>query len=315
MKVKFWGTRGSIPVPGRSTLIHGGNTSSIQVTSYDNDQIFLDAGSGLREAGIEFMKHPSSNEIHLFMSHFHWDHVLGLPFFIPFYDESFHIHVYGLPACPPSASVDFGRRAESRLWREQAGMANNQNNIEGVIDSLISPPLFPITKNEFKAKVTYNNISPDSTYEIGNLKIKTFQVNHQCCTLAYKIEEKNRSFVYVTDNEIKYSRLDLNSLENDIAEHNVKMIEFCRGADYLVHDTTYTLNDYLQKVGWGHSNNISAAILATLAEVKNLVLFHYDPEYNDEKIESLLKDTNSLLKRLSGNVNCLSSKDGMELEF
>lgn len=289
MKVKFWGTRGSIPVPGRSTLIYGGNTPSIQVTSPDDDQIFLDAGSGLREAGIEFMKHPSSNELHLFMSHFHWDHVLGLPFFIPFYDESFHIHVYG--------------------------MAHDQNNIEGVVDSLISPPLFPITKSEFKAKVTYNNISPDSTYEIGNVKIKTFQVNHQCCTLAYKIEEKNRSFVYVTDNEIKYSRLDVNSLENDIAEHNVKMIEFCRGADYLVHDTTYTLNDYSQKVGWGHSNNVSAAILATLAEVKNLVLFHYDPEYDDEKIESLLNDTNSLLKRLSGNVNCLASKDGIELEF
>lgn len=289
MKIKFWGTRGSIPVPGRSTLIYGGNTPSIQVTSYDNDQIFLDAGSGLREAGIEIMKHPSSNEIHLFMSHFHWDHVLGLPFFIPFYDESFRIHVYG--------------------------MAHDHNNIEGVIDSLISPPLFPITKNEFKAKVRYNNISPDSTYEIGNVKIKTFQVNHQCCTLAYKIEEKKSSFIYVTDNEIKYSRLDVNSLENDIAEHNVKLIGFCKGADYLVHDTTYTINDYSQKAGWGHSNNVSTAILASLAEVKNLVLFHYDPEYNDEKIESLLKDTDTILKRLNGKVFCISSKDGMVLEL
>jgi phosphoribosyl 1,2-cyclic phosphodiesterase len=288
MKVKFWGTRGSIPVPGRSTLIYGGNTPSIQITSSNNDQIFLDAGSGFREAGIEFVKNNSSKEIHLFMSHFHWDHILGLPFFIPFYNYRYQIYIYGT--------------------------TDNQKSVEEIIDSIVSPPLFPITKNEFKAKVFYNNISPDAAYKVGNIKIKTFQVNHQCCTLAYRIEEGNKSFIYVTDNEIKYSLLDADSFANDIAEQNSEMIKFCKGADYLMHDTTYTFEDYSKKIGWGHSNNFSAVILASLAEVTNLVLFHYDPEYHDSKVDSLINDTKIFLKRLGSTVNCFASCDGMELE-
>ncbi len=288
MKVKFWGTRGSIPVTGRSTMICGGNTPSIQVTSSDSEQIFFDAGSGFREAGNELLKFKSSNELHLFMSHFHWDHVLGLPFFTPLYDERYKVNIYG--------------------------MSNNNKSVEEILDILICPPLFPITKSEFKAKVIYKNIELNSIYQIDALKIKTFEVNHQCCTLAYRIEDGARSFIYVTDNEIKYSTLNPDTMKNDIAEQNRGMIEFCKNADYLVHDKTYTFEDYTKKNGWGHSNNFSAAILSTLAGVKNLFLFHYDPEYNDEKIDLMLNETKAFLKKLGSNVNCLASRDGLELE-
>ncbi|MBM4175931.1 MAG: MBL fold metallo-hydrolase [Ignavibacteria bacterium] len=288
MKVKFWGTRGSIPVPGRSTMIYGGNTPSIQVTSSGGEQIFLDAGSGFREAGIDLMRKKSKSKIYLFMSHFHWDHVLGLPFFPPLYDENNAVQIYG--------------------------MANNQKTVEEVIDLLIRPPLFPITKAEFKASVTFENISPNDSVSLGDLTLKTFEVNHQCCTLAYRIDEGNKSFVYITDNEIKYSKLNPDSLINDIAEHNAGMIEFCKDTDYIVHDTTYTFEDYSNKIGWGHSNNLSGAILSSLAGVKNLILFHYDPEYNDEKVELILNETKAFLKKMGSKVNCIASRDGLELE-
>ena len=288
MKITFWGTRGSIPVPGKNTVKYGGNTPCIQISVDKNFTVILDAGSGIRELGEKLIRTQKYQDLKIFITHTHWDHIQGLPFFKPLYESGFEVTIHS--------------------------NANNGMKIENIIDSQMNPNFFPVSKDVFRSKVHFSKISAQSEYKIDGLIIETFLSHHSKGTLAYKLKCQDKSVIYLTDNELIYNAEEAPNLE-DIAKWNEDLLGFVYNADYLIHDSTYKLADFQPKIGWGHSNSVSAAMFAHLANVDNLLLFHYDPVYSDKDVDELCEDAKKTLKKLKSDVKCQPSYDGLVIKF
>jgi len=289
MKIKFWGTRGSIPVPGPNTVKYGGNTPCIQITSKKGEEIILDAGTGIRELGNKIIEREAPTDIKILMSHTHWDHIQGLPFFEPLYKKNYKVNFYS--------------------------NINSEESLDYIIEGQWHPVFFPVNTDVLQAKVNYSKIAPDNEYKFNELKIETIASHHSKGTISFKIKERGATVIYMTDNEILYNAEEEEANFKNVYNENNELIKFCEDADYLIHDSMYTLNDYNSKIGWGHSNNIALAHFSILAKVKNLVLFHYDPNYSDSDIDYILTETKRFLKDEGSNVNCIASQDLMELEI
>ncbi len=285
MKIKFWGTRGSIPTPGKDTIAYGGNTPCVQVFNDNGEFIIIDAGTGIRELGKELIKRDGTKKLNLLISHTHWDHIQGLPFFSPLYYSGYEINIYSFL----------------------------HKGIEGfeIFEAQWHPLFFPVDADVLNAKIVYHQIKDNQEYLIGGFNITTMQMNHSKGTLGFRINGEKK-ITYMTDNEIYF---DINKpiTKQDILEKNEKLIEFCKGSDYLIHDAMYNVKDNIEKVGWGHSNNISILHFAELAEVKNLVMFHYEPEYTDSYIDQLYDESKTVLDHLNYKINCIASKEGQEI--
>jgi phosphoribosyl 1,2-cyclic phosphodiesterase len=287
MFLKFWGTRGSIPVPGKNTLKFGGNTPCVEFRSGKGKLIILDAGSGIRELGINLVDKTKKEEnIPIFISHYHWDHIQGIPFFRPLYEKNVNIIFYGLSV--------------------------NGYNIADILNSQMNDNFFPIKIDQANAKVEYKKIEANSSYDLDGVTIKTFKANHSSPTLAFKLVEDNKCFVYMTDNELKFNNTDS---VGSIKELNKDLIKFCHGCDYLIHDTMYDETQLLNKKGWGHSSNVLLAYFSFFAETKNLVLFHYNPDYTDEKIEEMLEETKKIFRKENYDIGCIAAKEGLEIKL
>ncbi|MDR3625689.1 MAG: MBL fold metallo-hydrolase [Ignavibacteriaceae bacterium] len=289
MFLRFWGTRGSIPVPGKSTLKYGGNTPCVELRTSDNQLIILDAGSGLRELGKSLVQNGGDKSIHIFISHYHWDHIQGIPFFMPLYEKGKDITFYG------------------------EGCSNKK--VKEILGYQMTANYFPINLDEAGSKTKFIEIKTDSVYQIGNVKVETRRANHSSPTISYKFTEGNKKIVYMTDNELHAhdSQDDISGVK--ILDKYKELVEFCSDCDYLIHDSMYDEISVLNKKGWGHTGNITLAYFSILAKVKNLVLFHYNPDYCDEKIDDLLKETLSVLNSENSTINCVASKEGMCIEL
>ena len=283
MQIKFWGTRGSIPVPGRNTLVYGGNTPCVELRTSDNKIIIFDAGSGIRKLGIELAENYNlDEEINIIISHYHWDHIQGIPFFLPLYDKNRKLIFHGLTI--------------------------NGNDISEILSNQMNRNYFPIRIDEVSANVYYKQINFNSSYYINGIKIETFKANHSTPTLAFRITEGDKCFVYMTDNELNFD-----SNGNSIEELNKELIDFCRGCDYLIHDTMYDESQLFNKRGWGHSSNILLANFSILAGVKNLILFHYNPDYTDDKIKLMLSETKNIFGKGNHKIGCIAAEEGLEI--
>jgi len=290
MKVKFWGTRGSIAVTGKDYFKYGGNTPCVEIAFDDsNELIVFDAGSGIRELGIDLINRNNHRDLKIFLSHFHTDHIIGLPFFAPLYNSEFKIDIFAQPYV--------------------------LNKTEDILDLILSPPLFSITKDYFKCELTFHNIESGFVYKTSQYKIEAISLNHPNPTLGYKIICNNKKLVYFTDNELIQNNHSINEIENLIIKNHQNLIDFCFEVDVLIHDASYSFDDYNRRIGWGHSSNLAVAIFAKIARVKNLYLFHYDPEYDDKFIDDYLESTKAYIKKINCEVNCFASYDQLELDF
>lgn len=254
MNVRFWGTRGSIPAPGPSTLRHGGNTSCVEVRLADNTLIILDSGSGIRQMGAALG--PCVAE--LFLSHYHWDHIQGMPFFGPAYSPGSAIRIHG-PAF------------------EGVGP-------EHILTGQMHAPYFPAPASEWCGIRGYETVSAGQQFGIGAATIRTAQLSHPGMTLGYRIEEAGHVLVYMSDNEPDLASPELLS----------GMVDLARDADLLLHDCQYTEGEYALKRGFGHSTPRQAVRVATEAGVRQLVLFHHDPGHGDEQVEILAEEAAAL---------------------
>lgn len=287
MVIKFWGIRGSIPVPGTETVKYGGNTPCVQIISDNGENFIIDAGTGIRALGKELCKNSGNDEIYLFLSHTHWDHIQGLPFFEPLFQKNTKMTVYMNDVIVP----------------------------EKIFEAQLHPSFFPIEKDVLASEINYKIINDGIKIRIGSIDISTIKVHHTSGTLSYKFTENGKIIVYMTDNEILCCD-GVNYPDKKIIEDNNKnLIEFCRGADYLIHDCMYNLKDFKQKKGWGHSNNVSVAYFSQLAKVKNLILFHYEPDYNDAAIDLLESETRNILEKENSGIRCSASKEGMIIKL
>ncbi len=287
MKLVFWGTRGSIPVSGKTYVKYGGNTPSILLEEGDNS-IILDAGSGIRPLGNYLIEKQRKN-ISLIITHAHWDHIQGLPFFLPFYIPEYKIDLYFT--------------------------SYNDFEAKDIIYTQMQNCFFPVSPDEFQSNINYHTLSKNDDLLFSNWKVSSHKVHHSVNTTAYKFKNDKFTLVYMTDNELYYDT-DIKDLKKiDLVKSNKELIAFCEKADYLIHDTMYLHNNYASKIGWGHSDNIAAAYFAHQANVKNFVLFHYSPEYDDNNIDLMFKKTNDFLKEINSGVKCIASYDGLTIDL
>ena len=288
MYIKFWGTRGSIPVPGNNTLKYGGNTSCVEIGLSNNKLIILDAGSGIRELGKLLVSNGFHDPIDILFSHYHWDHIQGIPFFLPLFYKDNKVNLYG--------------------------ETSNGEQIKDILSCQMTSNYFPIRLDEMNAQIIYHDIKPFYNYEIHGIKLETFRANHSAPTISYKITEGDKTIVYLTDNELVMEDSPKDNIYDKLLESNKDLMDFCSGCDYLIHDSMYDEASLTGKKGWGHSANVTLAYFGILSQVKNLILFHYNPDYTDDKIDQLLNETNKVLKDENSEVQCLAAMEGLRID-
>ena len=257
MRVRFWGVRGSIACPGPSTIRYGGNTPCIEVRCGEHVLVF-DAGTGLRPLGLELIKDKTIRQVDIFITHCHLDHVVGLPFFAPLFRKGYRV----------------------RVW---AGNLLPANSIERVMRGLMSSPLFPIQIEIFKAAIEFHDFrSGDVLRPHENVVLRTAPLDHPDASNGYRLEYGGRTFALVSDTEGFPGKCDNDLLS--LADH----------ADLAVYDATYTEDEIVSRIGWGHSTWLRGIRLAEKANVKHLCLFHHDPSHDDDFMDTLAAEANDV---------------------
>ena len=282
MHVQFWGTRGSIAKPGPSTARYGGNTSCIEVRSARGTLVVLDCGTGAHPLGQKLMSAGLKGmRGHILISHTHWDHIQGLPFFAPLFVAGNEWCIYGPKGLGQS------------LREALAGQMQHT--------------YFPITLDQFGATVHYQDLVEGSLV-IDDIKITTHYLNHPALTLGYRLEADGVAVVYSCDHE-PYSRI-LATGQGEITGQDERHAMFLNGADLLIHDAQYTAEEYPAKIGWGHSSVEYAMRIARHAGVKKIALTHHDPLRDDESIDFALANIRAKLKGAVSSLQVFAAAEG-----
>lgn len=264
--MKFWGTRGSIPVAGPMYDIYGGNTACLEIQYYDQT-IIIDAGTGIRKLGYEILKNKNK-VIHLFISHFHWDHILGFPFFLPIHGSEYQIHIYA-----PGQSEEYIKRQ---------------------FEILLKPEFFPVGLKQMSSNIVFHCLSRDKVINLGKLSVSCCPANHPGNTYCFRIGTPAFDFGYVTDNEFISSHTDsipvIVDFERSLAEVFKEQVEFFKGSRLMIHEAQYFDDAYRHKVGWGHSSIKNATILMSLIQPREWVITHHDPEDTDPILKEKRED-------------------------
>lgn len=248
--IQFWGVRGSIPCPGPETVRYGGNTPCIEMR-VGGKRLIFDGGTGLRVLGQSLLS-QTPVEAYMFFTHSHWDHIQGVPFFVPAFLKGNCFHIYGAPA-PNGATI------KKRLT-----------------DQMLHPN-FPVPLQVMQADLEFNDLNVGETVKIDEITVENARLNHPGEALGYRIDWRGYAAAYITDTEHSPDGLDRN------------VLRLARDADVMIYDATYTDEEYhsrvSSKVGWGHSTWQEAVKIAKTANVKQLVIFHHDPLHNDDFLD------------------------------
>jgi len=271
MQIKFWGVRGSIASPGPETAGVGGNTSCVEVRC-GTSRFILDAGTGIRKLG-DLMMAEGPARATLLLSHLHWDHIQGLPFFVPAYVPSTRLTV--------------------------VGSTHGVSTLRDTLANQMAAPNFPVRLDELGAEISYQEVRHGQAFDVGDVRVRVAKLNHPGGVLAYRIEHEGKSVVYATDTE-HYACVD------------PTLRALAEGADVLIYDSQYTPEEYRgergrSRVGWGHSTYVAGAELARAAGVGTYVLFHHDPTRNDAAVDELERMTRDLFP------SAMAAREGMVL--
>jgi phosphoribosyl 1,2-cyclic phosphodiesterase len=259
--------------------------------------IILDAGTGIRNLGTELLQHGESVNAHLLVSHPHWDHIQGFPFFKPAFVSGNEITVVG---------------GETDRVSLQKMIADQMNKV-----------YFPVQLNELKATLKFCRIGEEQ-FNVYDAVVTTLYVNHPTFAIGYRITHRGKSLVYISDNEPFDRRVAqairnvdkaiVDSYNRSKGDPNQRVFDFVREADVLIHDATYTPEEYVNRVGWGHSDYLFTLKVAAEGKVKRLVLFHHDPAHSDDKIDDILKKCRNEIRNRRYKFDCVAAAEGMELE-
>ena len=274
----YWGTRGTLPVPGKDSLRYGGNTSCVTI-QIDGEPLFIfDAGTGIKKLSNHLMSLGVKRlTAKIFISHPHWDHINALPFFAPLYIPGNEIEILGA--------------------------SQGDTTIRNIISAQMDNIYFPVTIREFGARVFFRDLRGGSL-TIGKTTIDMHLLNHPGNCLGYRINHNQKSVCYITDNELFPK--DLGYFDSEFEE---KLIQFIQGTDILIIDCTYLDSDYPSKIGWGHSCVSEVVQLAEKAKVKALHLFHHDPDQDDDAIDRKMAQAREKLAQLGSHIKCLCAAE------
>ena len=293
--VQFWGVRGSIATPGPSTLKCGGNTTCVEVRA-DGELIVFDAGTGIRNLGRklagEFKSQPI--EVTILITHTHWDHIQGFPFFIPLYVPQNQIRIMGYEG--------------SRI------------GLQSVLTSQMESPFFPVSMQQLPGYLKVQELK-EMEFNIGKVKVTAAFMNHPGICVGYRLETSGGSIAFIPDNE-PHSRLRMAPVTDSTQSHEVlayaqkqdeKLIEFIRDCDVVIMDSQYDGVEYKSHIGWGHTCVDDAVALAVIANVKKLFLFHHDPDHDDAKVESMEEWARELAAIHGSNLQVEAAREGVKV--
>ncbi len=297
MRLKFWGTRGSISTPGKHTVRYGGNTPCIELRLANEELVILDAGTGIRNLGEELMEKGESIKAYLLISHPHWDHIQGFPFFKPAFISGNELTI--------------------------VGGENDKVSLQKMIADQMNKIYFPIQLKELKATLKFCKVEEEQ-FSMFNAQVQTLYLNHPSFAIEYRITQGGKTVVYISDNEPFDRRVahDMKNVEKVIIDKysrsngdpNQRVFDFVHGADVLIHDATYTPEEYVDRVGWGHSHYLFTLNVAAEGKVKKLVLFHHDPAHSDEKVDEILKKCTKEIRNRQYKFQCTAAAEGMEID-
>ena len=270
MKIKFWGVRGSIPSPGPNTQRYGGNTTCIEVRTDDNDLIILDGGTGIFPLAQTLLKELPVTA-HIFNTHSHWDHIQGLPFFIPIFIPGNTIYLYG--AFDPISGA----------------------GPERIMNIQMQYSYFPVREAEIQSRMHYLTVMPHEVIKIGSTTITPSLLNHPVVDLGYRIECKGKSMFFTGDHEPHYNIYDhsddgYEEYQSLIDEQKASIVDAIKGVDILIADSSYTIDEYPSKKGWGHGTFDSCIELAKAAGAKILYCTHHEPTRSDDDLEKVFAE-------------------------
>ena len=275
MVIKCWGSRGSIPVSGKSYLKYGGDTTCIEIRANSDDIIIVDAGTGIRRLGNLLIK-EKKRKFHFIFTHAHWDHVMGFPYFKPLYSKHSEFRMH---RCPFHSKF-----------------------VETILSKVMAPPNFPVKYTDIRAQMHYE-VSCPTEFEIGSVKIVPIPLSHPNSGSGYKFIEDGKSFVFLTDNELGYIHTGGRPYQD--------YMEFSSGADLLVHDCEYTPSEYKTFVEWGHSAYTEVLKLAFEADVKTLGLFHLNQDRTDKDMDAMVKACRKTISDKGSDLECFGVASDM----
>jgi phosphoribosyl 1,2-cyclic phosphodiesterase len=286
LRLQFWGTRGSIPSPGPRTVRYGGNTPCVELRTSEDWLVILDAGTGIRELGRSLLERSNGATVagDIFVTHAHWDHIQGLPFFAPIFQRGNHFTIWG------SKSME--------------------TSIDRVVRDQMSPVVFPVTFEQLDAVIDFRELAEEECQGRG-YTVRAMQVRHPGGALGYRFTDGHgdgRALVYISDNELDGGvRYDVPAGWRD------DLVRFVAGARVLVHDTMYTAEEYASHRGWGHSTYEDALELALDAQVETLVLFHHKPERTDDEVDRCVERLREEVARRGRRLEIVAAAEGLSL--
>jgi phosphoribosyl 1,2-cyclic phosphodiesterase len=295
-RLKFWGVRGSIPVPGPDTLRYGGNTTCVEVRA-DDEIIVLDAGTGIRSLGAalenEFESRPI--KISLLVTHMHWDHIQGFPFFLPSYNDKNLVRIYGYDG------ADAGLR--------------------DILIGQMAAPFFPVKLQDLPGRLVIKKLDKYE-FNIGKVRVRAKVMNHPGVCVGYRLDTSAGSIAFLPDTE-PFDALKLHSSKSHLVspeqtrkraeEARAELVDFLRGCDILILDTQYTDEEYKAHIGWGHGSLSASVALATDANVDKLFLFHHDPVHTDAMLDEMAANARALVKKSGKTLDVEIAREGLEI--
>ena len=287
MRVRVWGARGSLATPGPSTVRYGGNTSCFEITSPSGALIIIDCGTGMRELGQHLRDaQPAPHRGHILISHTHWDHIQGIPFFEPFFTPG-------------------------NTWDLYAPKGVRQS-LRQALEGQMQYSYFPVRLDELGAEIRFHELV-EGTFQIADVTIRTRYLNHPALTFAYRLEAEGAAIVYASDHE-PHSR-HLADGTGHVAGEDLRHCEFLKNADLVIHDAQYLATEYPQKIGWGHSTVEYALTVCRLARVRRVFLTHHDPSRDDNAIDAIVAKARSNLQDAGCAMEVAAAKEGTALSI